>query len=111
PLDALVVLANLLPQGVVRHQRLDNRRSRETGDGETLNPAEKVTAIDLAMNKLRVQFHRFRGNFPRLCHRDLPHIPPYRAYHDRRVYEAVFGLRCSAQLLDQLAVIQLMEPP
>src|SRR5215510_886384 len=25
--DALVVLANLLPQGVVWHQRLDNRRS------------------------------------------------------------------------------------
>jgi hypothetical protein len=65
-LGALVVLANLLPQGVVWHQRLDGGRSSQAGDGETLHPVQKVTTTDLAMNKSRVQLYRFRGNCPRL---------------------------------------------
>src|SRR5262245_32151407 len=71
-LDAIVVLANLLPQGVVRHQRLDNRRSRQAGDGETLRATEKGTTIDLAMNETVVQLDRFRGNFLPLLHKVLP---------------------------------------
>ena len=51
-------------------------------DGETLHLVEEVTAIDLAMNKTRVQFDRFRGDFPRLFDRfrgdfaRLSHVRP-----------------------------------
>src|SRR5579862_10032113 len=72
--DALVVLAHLLPQGVVGHQRLDERRSGQAAGGETLRALEKGTTIDLAMNKLVVQLDRFRGYFHHLSHRDLPSV-------------------------------------
>jgi hypothetical protein len=70
-LDAVAVLVNLLPQGVIRHQCLDNGCSSKTADGETLHPIEKVTTTDLAVNEARVQVHRFSGNFLRLSHTSL----------------------------------------
>jgi hypothetical protein len=71
-LDPLVVLANLLPKRIVRHQRIDDRRGGKTADGVALHALEKVTAADFAVNITCVQVDRFRGNFLRLFHRDLP---------------------------------------
>src|SRR5262245_42242700 len=49
-LDSLVVLANLLPECVVRHQRLDNRLRTKASNGETLHSTKEVTTADLAVN-------------------------------------------------------------
>src|SRR5207237_6851208 len=62
-LDSLVVLANLLPQCVVRHQRLNNYLRTKASNGETLDPTKEVTAIDLTVNITCIQFHRVRGDF------------------------------------------------
>jgi hypothetical protein len=60
-------------------------------DGETLHPVEKVTTTDLAMNKTRVQFDRFGGNFVRMSHWRPPFttlkVPPI-----ARVLKPITGL-------------------
>src|SRR5437762_13940744 len=61
-LDSLVVFANLLPQCVVRHQRLHNYLRTEASNGETLHSTKELTTADLAVNVTCVQFHRFRGD-------------------------------------------------
>src|SRR5437762_8099901 len=49
-LDSLVVLADLLPQCVVRHQRLNDCLRTKASNGETLHPTKEVTTIDLNVN-------------------------------------------------------------
>src|SRR5262249_17082037 len=48
--DSLIVLANLLTQCVVRHQRLDNHFRSKTSNGETLHPIKELTTTDLSVN-------------------------------------------------------------
>src|SRR5439155_15918638 len=57
-LDSLVVFANLLPECVVRHQRLDNCLRTKASNCETLHSTKEVTTADLAVNVTCVQFHR-----------------------------------------------------
>src|SRR5215831_8162559 len=62
-LDSLVVLANLLPQCIVGHQRLDNRLRAEARNGETLHSTQEITTADLTVNVTCVQFDSFRRDF------------------------------------------------
>src|SRR5262249_53477061 len=62
-LNSLVVLANLLPQCIVRHQRLDNRLRTKACNGETLNPTQESATTDLTVNVTCVQFHSFGWDF------------------------------------------------
>ena len=62
-LDPVVGLGHLLSRGVVRHQRFDDRRRRQTADGESLDAVQKVAAADLAVDVTVVQVDRFAGSF------------------------------------------------
>ena len=62
-LDPVIGLGHLLPQSVVRHQRLDNRRRRQTAYRKSLHAVHKVTAADLAVNKEVVEFYGLARQF------------------------------------------------
>src|SRR5438105_3343775 len=49
-LDPIVGLRHLLRQGIVRHQRLDDRSGRETGDSKSFRAVQKVAPADLSVN-------------------------------------------------------------
>ena len=49
-LDPIVGLRHLLRRDVVRHQRLDDRGDRQTGDGKSFHAVQEVAAADFAVN-------------------------------------------------------------
>src|SRR5438876_10390969 len=84
-LDPIVGLGNLLRLGVIRHQRLDDRRRGQTADRKSFYALQKIAPADLPVNIAVVEFdglvrelgshwlHR-RGSFPR---RRIPRsLPP-----------------------------------
>src|SRR5262249_42856142 len=93
----------------VRHQRLDNRRGRETADGEALHPAQEVTTIDLAVNELSVQIDRFRGNFPCLLH-ETPSLQPAKGSSSGATPEACSRCATSRSVLLAVPSIEYFKP-
>ena len=56
-LDPVVGLGHLLPQRVVRHQRLDDRCRRQAADRKSLHAVHKGAAADHAVNKKVIEFY------------------------------------------------------
>ena len=62
-LDPVIGLGHLLPQSVVRHQRLDNRCRRQTAYRKSLHAVHKGAAADLAVNKEVIEFYGLARQF------------------------------------------------
>ena len=62
-LDAVIVLGQPVGRGVVGHQRLDDRRSRQTANGQALHAVHKGAAADHAMDKKVVEFYGLGRQF------------------------------------------------
>src|SRR5689334_24344637 len=60
--DPVIGLGYLLPHGIVRHQRLNERRCRQTANRKFLYALHKRTAADDAVNKQVIKFYRLAWN-------------------------------------------------